>query len=70
MREKNTYRYIICGKCGKRWNIARGQDTKNGYVCPHCIYERKKKRGHEKRSGAAGAAGREENQEHSPEGER
>ena len=30
MREKNTYRYIICGKCGKRWNIARGQDTKTG----------------------------------------
>ena len=70
MREKNTYRYIICGKCGKRWNIARGQDIKNGYVCPHCIYERKKKRGHEKRSGAAGTNGREENQTYSQTGKR
>ena len=62
-------RYVCCKICGMKWNIAKGQDTKNGYVCPHCIYERKKKRGHEKRSGAAGIEGRKENQAHSTEGD-
>jgi len=40
MRYRDTYRYIICGKCGKKWNIGKEQDTRYGYTCPECLMER------------------------------
>lgn len=35
-------RYVICGGCGVKWNIAKEQDTRNGYLCRECEKGRKK----------------------------
>ena len=63
-------RYVCCKICGMKWNIAKGQDTKNGYVCPHCVYERKNRNGYERKSHGKRAGRWEENQAHSPAGKR
>lgn len=34
------YRYVVCGGCGKVYNIAREQDTRHGYLCPACTMKR------------------------------
>ncbi|NMA65335.1 MAG: hypothetical protein GX957_03725 [Clostridiaceae bacterium] len=43
--EDIKYRFAICGKCKKKWNISRFQHIpKGGYICPHCLYKRKQTR--------------------------
>ena len=42
MRE--GHRYVVCGDCGRIWNIAKEQDTRHGYLCPDCIYKRRRKK--------------------------
>lgn len=41
---KDGHRYVVCGKCGRIWNIAKEQDTRYGYLCPECIYKRRMER--------------------------
>lgn len=42
MRE--GHRYVVCGDCGRIWNIAKEQDTRRGYLCPQCAYKRRMER--------------------------
>lgn len=42
MRE--GHRYVVCGDCGRIWNIAKEQDTRYGYLCPQCTYKRRMER--------------------------
>ena len=41
---KDGHRYVVCGKCGRIWNIAKEQDTRYGYLCPERIYKRRMER--------------------------
>ena len=41
---KEGCRYVVCGDCGRIWNIAKEQDTRRGYLCPKCTYKRRMER--------------------------
>ncbi len=43
---KDGHRYVVCGKCGGIWNIAKEQDTRYGYLCPQCRYRKRKEEPH------------------------
>lgn len=36
----NNYRYRICKKCGKKWNVSVQRQSVKDYICPIC--EKKK----------------------------
>lgn len=45
---------MVCGDCGKVYNIAAKQDTSRGYLCQACTRKRRKQRenGKQEKAGA------------------
>lgn len=44
MKRRNGYRYEVCGKCGREYNVSKNAKIrKRGYICPICSGKLKKK---------------------------